>query len=99
MLTLLHIFAKRCLKNNAGSPIVIFDTLQEWRKLTLLLGEDLLTTAFLATNHQSGYNASVTFDWPNIIPHNHSIVRISEKPVISNTSITLSFTPTSFILP
>lgn len=72
MLTLLHIFATRCLKNNAGSPIVIFDTLQEWRKLTLLLGEDLLTTAFLATNHKSGYNASVTFDWPNIIPHNHS---------------------------
>lgn len=72
MLTLLHIFATMCLKNNAGSPIVIFDKLQEWCKLTLLLGEDLLTTAFLATNHKSGYNASVTFDWPNIIPHNHS---------------------------
>ena len=85
MLTLLHIFATRCLKNNAGSPIVIFDKLQEWRKLTLLLGEDLLTTAFLATNHQSGYNASVTFDWPNIIPHNHSNINVELNQGLCDT--------------
>lgn len=85
MLTLLHIFAKRCLKNNTGSPIVIFDKLQEWRKLTLLLGEDLLTTAFLATNHKSGYNASVTFDWPNIIPHNHSNINVELNQGLCDT--------------
>ena len=74
MLTLLHIFATRCLKNNAGSPIVIFDTLQEWRKLTLLLGEDLLTTAFLALNRNSGGCAPTLFEWPNIINHDYSSI-------------------------
>lgn len=74
MLTLLHIFATRCLKNNAGSPIVIFDKLQEWRKLTLLLGEDLLTTAFLALNHNSGGCTPTLFEWSNIINHDYSSI-------------------------
>lgn len=71
MLSLLHKFATTCLINNAGTPIVIFDRLQEWRELTLLLGEDLLTTAFLACDYISGGHKSASFDWPNIISHNH----------------------------
>ena len=72
MLSLLHKIATKFLINNAGTPIVVFNRLQEWRELTLLLGEDLLTTAFLAFNHISGGNAPVLFDWPNTISHNHS---------------------------
>lgn len=71
MLSLLHKFATTCLINNAGTPIVIFDRLQEWRELTLLLGEDLLTTAFLACDYISGGHKPASFDWPNIISHNH----------------------------
>lgn len=76
MLNLLHKFATKCLINNAGTPIVIFDRLQEWRELTLLLGEDLLTTAFLAFDHISGGYKPLTFDWPNIISHNHSRINV-----------------------
>lgn len=76
MLNILHKFATKCLINNAGTPIVLFNRLQEWRELTLLLGEDLLTTAFMAFNHISGGNAPVSFDWPNIISHDRSNINV-----------------------
>ncbi len=74
MLSLLHKFTTKCLINNAGTPIVEFNKLQEWRELSLLLGEDLLTTAFLAFDHKSGGEAAVSFDWSNVIYHANSVV-------------------------
>lgn len=72
MLNLLHEFATKCLKNNSGTPIVTFEKLQEWRELSLLLGEDLLTTAFLAFDYIfERQHKPVSFDWPNVILHNH----------------------------
>lgn len=85
MLSLLHKFTTKCLINNAGMPIVEFNRLQDWRELTLLLGEDLLTTAFLAFNHISGGNAPVSFDWPNIISHNHSDINAELNQGICDT--------------
>ena len=86
MLSLLHKFTTKCLINNAGTPIVKFNRLQDWRELTLLLGEDLLTTAFLAFNHNSGGNSPISsFDWPNIISHNHSNINVELYQGICDT--------------
>ena len=73
MLNLLHKFATECLINNEGTPVVVFDKLQEWRELSLLLGEDLLTTAFLA-DHKLGGKSPVSFDWPNVISHGNPAI-------------------------
>lgn len=67
---LLDPFINICLdKNNVNLPIVKFDKLQYWRSLSLLLGEDLLTTFFLASK-TSKNNPITSYDWPNIIGHN-----------------------------
>ena len=85
MLSLLHKFTTKCLINNAGTPIVEFNMLQDWRELTLLLGEDLLTTAFLAFNHTGGNSPISSFDWPNIISHNHSNINVELNQGICDT--------------
>ena len=86
MLTLLRKFATKCLnRKDKDEPVVKFDMLQEWRELTLLLGEDLLTTAFLATDHKSGYNVLVSFDWPNIILHDHSSINMELEQGLCDT--------------
>lgn len=85
MLSLLHKFTTKCLINNAGTPLVEFNKLQDWRELTLLLGEDLLTTAFLAFNHNLGGDSPITFDWPNIISHNHSNINVELNKGICDT--------------
>ena len=70
---LLDLFIKRCLeRNNINLPVVKFDKLQYWRSLSLLLGEDLLTTYFLASNVKD--NPINSCDWPNIIGHNEEII-------------------------
>jgi hypothetical protein len=69
---LLDLFIKRCLeRNNINLPVVKFDKLQYWRSLSLLLGEDLLTTYFLASKKDNPINS---YDWPNIIGHNEEII-------------------------
>lgn len=72
MLHLLPKFANKCLINKSGLPIVRFSRIQEWRELTLLLGEDLLTTTFLAFYYSRVRPKLIVFDWPNIISHNQS---------------------------
>lgn len=85
MLSLLHKFTTKCLINNEGTPIVEFYRLQDWRELTLLLGEDLLTTEFLAFNHTGGNSPISSFDWPNIISHNHSNINVELNQGICDT--------------
>lgn len=85
MLNLLHKFTTKCLINNEGTPIVEFYRLQDWCELTLLLGEDLLTTEFLAFNHTGGNSPISSFDWPNIISHNHSNINVELNQGICDT--------------
>ena len=64
---LLYRFTDDCLKlDNTGQPKVNFEKLQYWRALSLLLGEDLLSTSFLA------HNLVDRFDWPNIVEHDEA---------------------------
>ena len=48
MINLLPLFANTCLINKNGCPYVLFEEIQNWRQLSLLIGEDVLTTSFLA---------------------------------------------------
>lgn len=68
---LLNRFSKDCLKiDTDGLPRVCFEKLQYWRELSLLLGEDLFTTSFLAEKQVN------RFDWPNIIEHDEAQINV-----------------------
>ena len=67
---LLNRFTKDCLKIIDGLPRVCFEKLQYWRELSLLLGEDLFTTSFLAEKQVN------RFDWPNIIEHDEAQINV-----------------------
>lgn len=70
MIKLLPLFANTCLTNKNGCPYVQFEEIQSWRQLSLLIGEDVLTTSFLAFDVANCNGVSPTsFAWPNIISH------------------------------
>lgn len=70
MINLLPLFANTCLVNKNGYPYVLFEEIQNWRQLSLLIGEDVLTTSFLAFDVANSNGVSPTsFAWPNIISH------------------------------
>lgn len=70
MINLLPLFANTCLTNKNGCPYVLFEEIQSWRQLSLLIGEDVLTTSFLAFDVAKSKGVSPTsFAWPNIISH------------------------------
>ena len=70
MIKLLPLFTNTCLTNKNGCPYVLFEEIQSWRQLSLLIGEDVLTTSFLAFDVANSNGVSPTsFAWPNIISH------------------------------
>ena len=64
---LLPSFNTECLSLNGKEPVVEYNSLMRWRELSLLLGEDILTTSYLARQNVTG---PLTFDWPNVLRHN-----------------------------
>lgn len=70
---LLNQFSNRCLKADPDQTEVRvkFSSIQQWREISLLLGEDILTTSFLAK--ETSRKLSL-FDWPNIIHHNNPLL-------------------------
>lgn len=81
MINLLPLFTNSCLMNQGGKPFVIFAEIQRWRELSLLIGEDILTSSFLAFDVvMNGGVVPASFDWPNIIPHqNASLNSVFDK--------------------
>lgn len=57
--------------DDAASPVVKFENLLRWHELSLYLGENLLTCAFLAEKDLLSGNKRKTFTWPDILPHNN----------------------------
>lgn len=53
-------------------PLVDFKKLLRWKDTTLFVGEDLLTTAFMAYNDlkASPQHQTKVFDWPDYLSHN-----------------------------
>lgn len=67
--------AEELLEQDAETlhPVVKFEELLRWKDVTLFLGEDLLTTAYIAqkditTEHR---RQTTVFDWPDYINHNN----------------------------
>ena len=55
-----------------GKPLVKFEQLFRWREMTIIAGEDLLTTAFLAGFNSKHDRQSIPpLDWPDILRHDH----------------------------
>ena len=75
MINLLPLFVNTCLKNQGGRPFVIFAEIQRWRELSLLTGEDILSSSFLAFDvARNGGTNPTSFDWPNIIPQQNTAI-------------------------
>lgn len=67
---LLNHFSKEVL-NDTPEPTVKFDNLLRWHDITLYLGENLLTCAYLAEKDgHTGYMRT-HFSWPDILPHDN----------------------------
>ena len=65
------------LSFDGNEPVVKFDQLFRWREFTLYVGEDLLTTAFVAQQDVANANAPKKREWllwKDILKHNNRIL-------------------------
>lgn len=75
-------FASKCLMVKNGNPICQYSYLLRWHTLTTLLGEDLLTTSFLASRDIAMNFQRTSFDWDAYIGHNSKELNyLFEKPM------------------
>lgn len=65
---LLH-FSKEVLIEDAGYPVCRFEHLLRWHSMASFVGEDLLTTSFLASKDEDAGVDRSDFDWPIAIAH------------------------------
>lgn len=78
---LLH-FASKCLIVKDGEPLCLYRTLLRWHMITELVGEDLLTTAFVASYDIKLKKRRNTFDWNAYLGHDcKELNYIFEKPM------------------
>ena len=52
-------------------PVVEFNQILRWKDITLFLGEDLLTTAYLANRDLIEKRQTTLFNWPDLVNHNN----------------------------
>lgn len=72
----LLVFAQQTLTINSSEPRCRYEHLLRWNELASLLGEDILTTAFLAHNDLQTGCQRTSFTWPAILRHdNHLLTR------------------------
>lgn len=65
---LLH-FSSKCLRVKDGEPLCIYSTLLRWHLITTLVGEDLLTTSYIASRDLVLGKDRKSFDWDAFIGH------------------------------
>lgn len=79
---LLH-FSRETLHLRNGDPICYFQELLRWHSLTVLLGEDLLVTAYLAAHDLKRGENRANFDWEPYLNHDsREINAIFERPFV-----------------
>lgn len=79
--TLLH-FSSQCLLLKDSEPLCIYHYLLRWHSLTILIGEDLITTSFLASRDSILKKERKSFDWDAFIGHDcKELNYIFEKPM------------------
>ena len=78
---LLH-FASRCLMVKDGEPLCFYRSLLRWHLITASVGEDLLTTSFLASHDSVLQKGRSVFDWNAYIGHDcKELNHIMQKPM------------------
>jgi adenosine deaminase len=71
---LLH-FAKDVLTEYNGEPVCKYEQLLRWREISLLIGEDVLSTAFLAHSDEERHTNRYFFSWKPVLTHNNSDIQ------------------------
>lgn len=64
---ILRRYAQRLLTTDGAEPLCRYERVLRWRKLTLSLGQDLFTTAYLAAEDIKHNRVRHNFVWPAII--------------------------------
>lgn len=67
LLYLLTLFSEKCLKLSNGIPAIEDGKHLQWRSLSLLIGEDILTTSYKAYSERKQNPGNLNFSWPNVI--------------------------------
>lgn len=62
-------FSLKCLRVKDGEPLCSYKNLLRWHLITSLVGEDLLTTSFLASRDLLLGKERKSFDWDAFIGH------------------------------
>lgn len=82
---LLHEFGKCTLKQEGHNVVVNYTDLLRWRELSHLIGEDVLTTCFLAQRDKVSRHQRTFFSWrPVLSTNNHRLKKMLEKGVAEN---------------
>lgn len=94
---LLH-FNREVLHENKGMPECKFEHLLRWNSLASLLGEDLLTTSFLASMDARHSNARDKFDWGLVIEQDDPDLRELFRREIADVHMHLKGSSSNFDL-
>lgn len=62
-------FSSKCLRVKDGEPLCIYRNLLRWHIITAMVGEDLLTTSFMASRDLQLDKERKSFDWDAFIGH------------------------------
>lgn len=82
MFNILLYFTSKCLITKSGDPLCQYNYLLRWHTLTTQVGEDLLTTAFLASRDLKLEYDRKSFDWDAFLGHNSKeLAYLFEKPM------------------
>ena len=75
-------FSAKCLSIKDGDPLCQYQYLLRWHLLTTQVGEDLLTTSFLASRDLILDKERKSFDWASFVGHDcKELNYIFEKPM------------------
>ena len=78
---LLH-FSSRCLTIKNGEPLCLYRSLLRWHTITALVGEDLMTTSFIASHDSNLKKTRCIFDWSAYLGHDcKELNHILQKPM------------------
>ena len=82
---LLYRFADQHLQEDSSGPKVKYRRLLSWRFATRPLGEDLVSTAFLAVRDHSRHHERHFFAWPSTLsPHHPRLQKLFERGLAEN---------------
>ena len=62
-------FSSKCLRVRDGEPLCIYRHLLRWHGITALVGEDLLTTSYMASRDLQLGKERKSFDWDAFLGH------------------------------